>query len=174
MSTSSPHKAVTLKIHEWLAVALLIAILGALSVMAYITKGSIGEQDRAMPAFLSKSGKIEVLIEGSVVNPGTYYLPSGIAMKDVLMLAQLSPNADLRRFSVNALLKKGRVINVPSRSMITVNLKGAVENPGKISVPKGTRLIDLKGLIQLRENADSKALNRKRKLKDGETLIISR
>ncbi|MBA3815051.1 MAG: SLBB domain-containing protein [Parachlamydiaceae bacterium] len=174
MSTSSPHKAITLKIHEWLAVALLIAILGALSMMAYLTKGSVGEQDRSMPAFLSKSGKIEVLIEGAVINPGTYYLPSGIAMKDVLMLAQLLPNADLRRFNMSAQLKKGRVVNVPSKSMITINLKGAVENPGEISVPKGTRLVDLKALIQLGENVDSKALNRKRKLKDGETVTISK
>jgi hypothetical protein len=171
-SSSSPHKTASLKIHEWLAVITLIVILGGLSIMAYVKKGNVGDKDRSMPAFLSRAGRIEVLIEGSVINSGTYYLPSGVAMKDVLMLAQPSPNADLRRFNLDAPIKKGRTINVPSRPMIVIHVKGAIENPGEISVPKGTRLMDLPAFILLSENANKKSINRKRKLKNGEIITI--
>lgn len=170
--TSPPQNNPALKIHEWLAVIVLIAILGALSMMAYITKGDIGDRDRSLPAFLSKSGKIEILIEGAVAHPGIYYLPSSIAMKDVLMLAQPTPHADLRRFNLKASIKKGRMIKVPLRAMITVHLKGAIKNPGGVSILKGTRLMDLEPLIQFEENADRKSLNKKRKLKEGEIIII--
>jgi hypothetical protein len=171
LSTPSSSK-VALKIHEWLAIVVLIIILGGLSIMAYVSKGFVGDRDRSMPAFLSKPGKIEVLIDGSVINPGTYYLPSGILMKDVLMLAQPTSGADLRRYNLNSQIKKGRAINVPSRPMIVIQVSGAVENPGKISVPKGTRLMDLKTLIKLKQHANDKGLNRKRKLKEGELINV--
>lgn len=171
-STSSPPKKSSLKIHEWLAVSVLIAIFAALSVMAYAKKGAVGDKDRSMPAFLSKAGRIEVLVDGSVQNSGTYYVPSGIKMKEVLKLAKPDPEADLRRFNLEAQIKKGRVIHIPTRSMLAIHVKGAVKNPGKISVPKGTRLMDLPALIQLNENADKKRINRKRKLKNGEIITI--
>lgn len=171
-SISPLQKNAELKIHEWLAVIVLIAILGALSIMAYVTKGNVGDNNRSLPSFLSKSGKIEILIEGAVAYPGIYYLPSGIVMEDVLLLAQPVSNADLRRFNLKASIKKGRIIKVPLRPMITIHLKGAIMNPGEISVPKGTRLMDLAPHIQFVENANRNSLNKKRKLKEGETILI--
>lgn len=169
LNPSSP----SLKIHEWLAIFVLIVILGGLSIMAYVTKGSIGYNDRAMPALLSHPAKIEVFINGAVINSGIYYLPSGIQVKEVLMLAQPAPNADLRRLNLNSLLKKGRAITIPELPMINVYVEGAVENPGRITVPKGIRLMDIKDYIILSEHANVKSLNRKRKLKEGEIITVS-
>lgn len=172
MPNHSPHNAVNLKTHEWLAVAVLIVILGALSIMAYFTKGQAGDKDRSMPAFFSRPGKIEVLIEGAVTHPGIYYLPANIEMKAALALAEPLSDADLRRFNLAAHIKKGRIIHVPVKPMITVRLQGAIKNPGEITIPKGTRLMDLIPKVQFNENSAAKKINKKRKLKDGETITI--
>lgn len=55
---------------------------------------------------------------------------------------------------------------------ITVYVTGAVEKPGEIQVESGTRVVDLKNKIVFSQEADKRYLNKKRKLKNHETLDI--
>lgn len=162
----------TLKVHEWLTIIVLIATMGSLSVMAAFSRGEIGDKDRLAPVFAVSRGKIEVLIKGAVAYPGVYCLPSDILMKDVLMLAELLPDADLRRYNLDRPIKRGRTINVPARLMITVHLKGAVKTPRAISVPKGSRLEELIGMADFAENANLNVLRKKRKIKANEVIDV--
>lgn len=63
------------------------------------------------------------------------------------------------------------VVHNPS-NQITIFVDGAVANPGPITVPEGTRLQDLKKNITLRPGADTRVLNKKRKLQDQETITV--
>lgn len=61
---------------------------------------------------------------------------------------------------------------IPETNTITVFVSGAIENPGKFEIQKGTRIADLKGTIKLLPQADGRILNKKRILKHLETLTI--
>lgn len=161
-----------LKVHEWLAVIILITILLTLSAMAYLSQGDIGDKERLTPAFLSHQGKIEILIKGAVDHPGTYVVPSLITLDEVLRLAQVKPEADLRRFQLDRPIKRGRTLNIPTREMISIELNGVFNPPKKITVPKGSKVEDLLNLIDFPKDADLKPLQKKRKLKPDEVIIV--
>lgn len=161
-----------LKVHEWLAIAILVAILTSLALMASASKGEIGDKERDAPAFMACQGKIEIMVKGAVVFPGIYCVPSSASMKDVIMLAKATPETDLRRFQSDRPIKRGRSINVPTRKMVTVHLKGAVKVPGTVTLPKGSSLEDLLSVVEFADNANLKVLRKKRKLKDGEEVEV--
>lgn len=169
---SIPKISSELKVHEWLAVIILISTLTGLSAMAYLSKSTIGDKERLAPAFLTTHGKIEVLVKGAVIHPGIYCVPSMTTLAEVLIIAQVAPEADLRRYQLDNPIKRGRSINIPSREMITIDIKGAVKNPTKVTVPKGSKLEDLLNLIDFTDHADLKYLQKKRKLKSGEEITV--
>jgi protein involved in polysaccharide export with SLBB domain len=171
LRSSLQGKSFPLKVHEWLAIALIIAAIGSLAVITSYSKKGATQADQTKMPIQNRSG-IEILIKGAVEYPGIYRLPSEMLMKDLLELARLQPDADLRRYNLDRPVKRGRAINVPARHMIKVYLKGAVKNPGPIAIPKGTRMMDLLEVIAFEKNADKKALQKKRKLKPEEIVEV--
>ena len=161
----------SLKVHEWLAIAILIGVLAGL---ACLTSFNVkGESGRSGPeSHQQKYSGFDVLVKGAVDHPGVYHINSEMAMKELLSLAGLSSNADLRRFNLDALIKKGRIVNVPARAMIDVHLKGAVKEEKTITLPKGSKLEDLVSLVEFAPEANVKALQKKRRLKHDEVIIV--
>lgn len=156
-----------LKVHEWLAIAMIMGVLIGLTCLTAFYGGS---ESRYIDAeYISKSG-FDVVIKGAVANPGIYHIPAEMKMKEVLALAGVGLDADLRRFNLEAVVKKRRIIHVPQRTMITVYLRGAAK--GEVSLPKGSKVEDLLSFVEFSAEADLNVLKKKRRLKSEEILYI--
>lgn len=161
----------SLKVHEWLAITIVTGIIGGLACLtSFNTRGEAGKSDSAWVA--SQTSGFDVVIKGAVAYPGVYHLQSEMKMRDLLDIAGISSNADLRRFSLESMIKRGRIINVPSRAMINVHLKGAVNNDQILTLPKNSKLEDLIGMGEFAKDADLAFLKKKRKLKADEVIIV--
>ena len=159
-----------LSVHEWLAISVLIGILGCLALVTTFHGTQIHSQ-------LEGRGKVrldsfDVLVKGAVDHPGVYHLQGEMQMKEVLALAGVRQDADLRRYALEGYIKKGRAINVPAKQMMTIFLSGAIRGDRTIKVPKGTKVSDLLSIVELAEDADVEVLQKKRLLKPNETLYI--
>ena len=59
-----------------------------------------------------------------------------------------------------------------SKKYITVEINGAISNPGFYSVKKGSKINDLLALVNVEENADLSTINKQLELSDKDTLYI--
>lgn len=162
-----------LKVHEWLSIAILIGVIAGLACLTSLN-AKVESGRSGIGSIRQKFSGFDVLVKGAVDHPGVYHINSEIGMGDLLSLVGLSSNADLRRFNMDSVIKKGRVVNVPARAMIEIHLKGAVEEEKILTLPKGSKLEDLIPLFEFAPEANVKALQKKRRLKDGETIIVPR
>jgi len=160
----------SLKVHEWLAISLFIGMLGSLALITTFYQDKVQFQVEAPSK--SKIEGFDVLIKGAVRNPGIYHVNTQMQMKDVLALAEPLSEADLRKYQLESYITKGRVINVPTRTMLTIHVEGAVKGDKKFIVPKGTKVQDLLSLVELEENADIEVLLKKRKLMNNEVIVV--
>ena len=163
-------KISSLKVHEWLAITVIIGMIGGLACLASLQEPRIDTDNFES---LAGSQGFDVLIKGAVNNPGIYRLPQEMKLKELLILAGVSSNADLRRFHSDTVIKKARTLNVPVRLMITVHLKGAVKEEQDLILPKGSKLEDLIPLVSFSDHANISILKKKQRLKDGEIIHIS-
>lgn len=157
-----------LNVHEWLAIAIMTGLLGGLALITFLS----GPAFRQSRQFQLQQGRIEVLIKGAVDHPGVYRIPPGMPMKDLLALAAVRENGDLRRYRPDSLIKKTRLIHVPEQAMMTVYVTGEVLSSKELRVPKGVKVEDLLPLITLTDEADPSILRKKRKLKPNEVIEI--
>lgn len=157
--------------YEWIAIVLLIAVLGMLTMINLIREETFSRTQIEVSEGIADSF-LQVHVSGAVENAGSFQLPTGSKMKDLLLLAKPKADADLRRIKGDSKLKQGQVIKILSRDMLTIHLEGEIKNPGTIQIPKGTRLSDLPTLIHLNPNADLKIFQRKRKIREDEVIHI--
>lgn len=161
----------SLKVREWLIVAITAGLIGGLACLTSFKRS--GEASQAALSLTSQQSQgFDVLIKGAVEHPGIYHIHSEIRMKDLLAMAEVDSNADLRRFSLEAIIKKGRIINVPSKAMIEVRLRGAVDGDQILTVPKNSKLEDLIEIGNFAPETDLAFLKKKRKLKSGEVIQV--
>lgn len=170
-------KISSLKVHEWIAIALLIGVVGGLACLTSLGEGEVvslhGSLSQNGPGWVVKNrSRFDVIVKGAVEYPGIYHLHSDMKIKDLLAIAGVSLNADLRRFKVETLVKKGRVINVPAMVMLKVHLRGAVNGDQVVTIPKGSKLEDLIHFVNFPPDADLSVLKKKRRLKDDELIVI--
>ncbi len=161
----------SLKVHEWLAVLVLITVIVALAAMT-----SFPKKPTSLSSFNCEVGGrcFEIVVSGSVKYPGIYHFSSPIVMRDLLEIAQTTPEADLRRYRMDLSITKGKNVDVPALMMMTVYVKGAVKNPGSIEIPSGSSVADLIPFLVFDEDANIKSLQKKRKLKEGEVIDVPR
>jgi hypothetical protein len=158
-----------LKVYEWMAVAVIIGIITGLACLtSFYGKGESGRPNLSR---LEKLG-FDVIIKGAVAQPGVYHIQSEMKMSDLLVLAEVLEKADLRRFKLDGIVKKTRIINVPERALITVHLQGACKNTTSIELLKGSKVEDLLELVDFSDEADLTVLKKKRQLKNDEVIYI--
>jgi hypothetical protein len=162
-----PHLAV----HEWLAVIVIIGCFATLTCLSLIFDKSIPDNTSSIPHYL-KPQYIEVLVQGAVELPGSYKMSSSAKLKELIALANPIPEADLRHLKLEGKLRNGQVVKIQTRQHIDVYVSGAVENPGKLRVPQGTKLNELGNYAQLSTHADTNKINRKRILKSEEVIVV--
>ncbi len=159
-----------LPLHEWVIIVLLIVTLASIAGVALIRHPSSPPITEEEHELLNKN--VVVDITGAVEKPGVYELPKGSLYKDLLSKAIPQPHADLRKIKMQALLKDGQFIHIPSEIWITIYIEGAVLNPGPKEVLAGTTLSELSEELAYSDQADRQKIQKKRKVKEGEVIRI--
>jgi hypothetical protein len=157
-----------LQIHEWLAVILITALLFSLGALAYLNRETNNLPQLFQEAFIPE---IEVIVEGAVENGGKFIVKKGMTLRDLLPELQLSENVDLSELALDRPLRNHQKVKIATNSL-QITLQGAVTHPGILEVKKGTRVNQLKTLVETTEEADLTVLKSRRKLKDGEVITI--
>jgi hypothetical protein len=165
------HDKPTLKIHEWLAVMLIIGLLAFLTAISWVNQKYPSTIETGAPHFIA-SQELDITVQGAVEHPGRHIVKKGTTVREALALVGVLPEADLRRLKLDAKVRRNQVIKVPKMAMITVMLEGAVAQPGPVLVPRGSQLMDLIDKVALQETADVDKLRKKRRLKDGEIIVV--
>lgn len=160
----------SLPVHEWLAITFIIFIVLSLALLSLRPS----EQLMLPPQQSLEHDRLEITIDGAVKHPGTYQVQQGSLLQEVISQAELSPDADLKRLKLDKKLVKDQVVTVPRLKLLRIYIAGAVDNPGIIAMPKGSRMEDLVKHIQFQPDADIEKLPKKRRLKDGEIVTIKR
>lgn len=160
-----------LPVHEWLAVIAFCLIMLALTALALFRVPTYHLEPSGSIHYLVAQ-QIEVTITGAVEHPGSFQMPTGSRVADLLERAKPLPEANLSKVNLNSKLRDGRTIKIPTVPMITIYLEGAVVQPGPVLVKKGTRMEDLRHSISFLEKADLAVLGKRRKLKEGEIICI--
>lgn len=161
-----------LPLHEWCIVLLFCAILLILAGFA------IGRQKyQAVPPALSSDVQqtvMQVKIEGQVQKPGTYSMPLHSSLKDLLEQAQPLSTADLSHLKWRCKLRDGQTIHIPERRWISIQISGAVQEPGPLKILSGMRCYELADQLQFLPEADVNSIRKKRRfLQDGDVVEIS-
>ena len=160
-----------LAVHEWLAIIIIMGCFATLTCLSLIYDKSMPDNAPGIPHYL-KPQYIEVLVQGAVVEPGSYKMNANAKLKDLIALANPRPEADLRHLKLEGKLRNGQVVKIQARQHIDIYVSGAVENPGKLRVPQGTKLYELSNYTQLSTQADVNKINRKRILKSEEVIVV--
>lgn len=159
--------AVTLRVREWLAVAVTCGLLVGMSLLT-VWRGS------AATAPLPPPEKIEVIVKGAVAAPGVYRVTKEGGVAALLALAGPLSDADLKRAPKLQKNSDGVVwrLFVPSRDYVEVEISGAVKVEGIYRLPKGVKQCDLSRYVEMSPTADPKWLKRRRLLVSGEALVV--
>lgn len=161
----------SLMVHEWLAIATIIGFLGMLTMISVSRSTAPLPVDTETPHHIIDPF-ITVSIAGAVELPGSYKVKKGALIQEVLEQAKVLPEADLKRININAKLRNGQSLYVTKIEQLTIYIQGAVQTPGPVLVPKGTRLIDLAKFAAFNENANLKPLQKQRRLKNNEVIHV--
>jgi SLBB domain len=158
-----------LPLHEWCIIFLFCAIL--LVLAGWALRGP--KQMPLPPAPPVEAAVLQIKIEGQVENPGYYRLPLHASLKDALEQARPLPTADLSQISWRRKLRDGQTLHIPERHPITIQLTGAVLNPGPLQIMSGTRCCELPDELNVLPEADVRPIRRKRHfLQDGEVIEV--
>jgi hypothetical protein len=137
---------------------------------------ALGEQKQIPTPVIESEPKVTVLqvkIDGCVEKPGLYRLPLHATLGDLLEQAHPLPNADLSHLKEWRKLREGQTIQIPERHWITIQILGAVQQPGSLKILSGTRCCELADQLQISQEGDLKALRKKRRfLKEGDIIEI--
>lgn len=161
----------SLSLSEW---GLVLIILGCLSTLILANTFSRQSQlpELKQECVLKPPQWIQVTIEGAVQHPGDYRLLKGSTIEQLIEKARPLENSDLSSLILTKKLRAKQKIFIPENEVVMVFIEGAVENPGWLRLPKGTKISDLKRSIRFMENSDATCLSGKRRLKQGEKIII--
>ncbi len=175
-----PSMSSRLPFHEWLVVSLFCSVLLLLASFAFLGRSHAYSSQPPSPSSFSQSSlpetpltHLEVKVEGAVAHPGVYRLPLKTSLKELLAQAEPLPTADLSELSWRKKLRDQQTVTVPEKREITIYLDGAVKKPGAIKILSGTRYQELLPQLDCLEEADLRAIKKKKKfLQEGACVYI--
>jgi hypothetical protein len=160
-----------LPVHEWCIVLLFCLIL---LVLAGFALGRSKPIPVSIP--LPKQAPVTVLevkIEGQVAKPGLYRLPLHATVNELLKQAEPLPSADLSQFHGKRKLRNEQTLYIPERHLITIQVTGAIMQPGYLQILSGTRYCELADQLQILPEADLKAIRKKKSfIREGDSIEI--
>jgi hypothetical protein len=156
----------SLRLAEWLVVFSVLLILIAFSLVAKI------QAFRARIPLVHERAQVEVTILGHVSKPGCYAVEWGSSLSEVLVKANPKLYANVQELPCHEQMVKNCTYTVEKLEALTVFVEGACES-AELRVLVGSRVCDLRGLIQFHPNADLSLFKKKRYLKNKEIIKIS-
>jgi protein involved in polysaccharide export with SLBB domain len=160
-----------LPVHEWLAVVVVIILMVMISSVVIFSDHDSSSIETGPPHHVMNP-EIDVTVEGAVSNPGTFKLKRDAKLQDALDMAKPIATADLSKIKPNKKLRPGQAIKIAEVKMITVYVKGKVEEPLTIHLTKGARLRDIIEHVKFNDDVDVNKYQKMRYLKDRETIVI--
>jgi len=160
--------------HEWAIVLVIVTLVFVVVGVSLWNNREVvlKEIEGEKATIVSNKGR-KILVEGAVKFPGEYDVAGDSKIGDVLTLAKPLEEADLTKLNLQTSIGRRHKIVVPYQQQITVFVEGAIENGGLLHVKRGTRVCELKDRIKLKSGADSTMFDKKRYLKDGETIKVN-
>lgn len=155
-----------LRSSEWILTGSLFLLLLSLLAIAKIKATQVGDP------LERKIVTLDVSIDGHVKKPGVYAVARGTPIGEALKKAHPKKFADLRAIPLKDPISHPLCLHVEPLRELTVQVVGAIENPGQFRVAPGTRIADLKKFLSLAANADRAYFKKKRMVQDGETIKI--
>lgn len=155
---------------QWLLVCSLLGLLFSLFI---ISKVNIHRATSLLPIEDGISyEKVGVTITGEVAKPGTYFILSGAPLSEAVRKARPKPWADLQKIPLDKIVEEPCSLNVEALEEIHVRVGGAVAEPVELTLPRGSRISDLKTKIILTPEADKTFFRRRKLLKNGERIEV--
>lgn len=149
-----------LPLHEWCIIVLFCLVLLALAGFAWGRPKPVMNTPALPPVPLV--AVLQIKVEGQVAKPGKYSLSLDTTLKQLLEQVQPLPSADLSKLNTRRKLRDGQTLHVPERHTITIQLAGAVQQPGPLKILSGTRCCELADQLQVLPDADLKPIRKRR------------
>lgn len=116
--------------------------------------------------------KISVRVEGFVERPGIYEMVQGALVGDALKKAHPKRFADLRNIDLKAKIAASIDLKIEPLQSIAVHVRGAVKKPQTLELPPGTRLCQIKKIVELTEEGNEQFFKKRQQLSDGEIVEV--
>lgn len=158
-------------IHEWLVIVFFISILIVLTFLSHSFHFKV-KSDIQSPFIRLVDENVLVAIEGAVVAPGQYELKKGSTVEELLKLAGVKPDAELKKVKKSKVLRKGDLIKIPGKEVINITIVYDDCKRVEVKVPKGTKYHELASLCMLEGCSDYVFFKKKHLLKDGEEITL--
>ena len=153
---------------EWI---FLTAILMLISTFYFISKQTsyrhLNHIETPKPI-----SKIQVEITGCVRREGTFEVPQGTLLCEILRKAGLKPLSDTSTIDLDQPIDTSLQIHIPELQQIEVRVEGCVAKKVLLNLPIGSRICDLKEIVLTTPEADLAFFKRKRRLKNHEVVCV--
>lgn len=157
---------------DWTLVFVVVLVLAMLIITNFTANQKCPEISAEV--IVKPEKKIIVYLAGAVEKPGEYQLTKGATLNQLLELAKPLSEADLSVIDQEKQLRNKQKIFIPLIGKVTVFVTGEVENGGYINLPVNAKISDLKSYIVPKSHADLTFLKSRRKLKQGEKIIVQK
>lgn len=154
---------------EWLALGVVFATLTLLTILSFRTTQQ--ELKFEKPHFLSDP-YTEILLEGAFENSGKVRVLKETTFEELFQKHALLPTADTKKIDQNRKIRPNQTIRVPIKKYLKIHFRGFFE--ASISLPHGSKLIDLISLLIPFSEIDLAPLLKKRRLKPDEIIALHR
>jgi len=151
---------------EWAITGALLLFVLSLVIIAKIQASRFSVGTLVLPP------PVEVIVTGAVKKPGTYPTQPGTPLREVLRKAKPLRLADVKSIDPDFRVQAPMKLEIPVLTHISIIVRGAVENPGPLTVPAGTKISDLKKYVRIRPEADAVFLKKRRMISEGETVVV--
>jgi len=101
-----------LEVYEWVAVGLILSLMGFLTLFSYLNTTWVTPSMKGIDLL---SSEIEVYVHGAIENPGPIKIKRDSTLNDLLKIIAIKPNADLNKKRLHSKLKPGQVILIPEK-----------------------------------------------------------
>ncbi len=107
---------------------------------------------------------IRIHVEGESKKRGTFVIPKGMLVREVLQGVGTTPLSNLTAIDLDRKLVESQTLVIPRKKFILVEIKGAVDREGKYTLPVDARMCDLPKLVKIKKTADKKFFRSRKKI----------
>lgn len=153
---------------EWIVIIFFSLCISSILFVSFFVHNKSSE----IVVSYSRHNPIKVTVTGAVKSPGTHSFPYGVSLKTILKKTKRTFDADVSNKSMAIRYYEDVEIYIPRIDFFTFLVEGAVKAPGIVIIEPGTRVSDLKKIIELDHEADLSFFSSKRRIRNKEHIYI--